>query len=504
MHRFVAHAAGESDAHSTTEFRYDPLAEDKFSDHCGIVGIAADRPVAPYIYYGLQALQHRGQESAGIVTLDGFEYRQHKGMGLVDANFNPRRIEKLGGLQGIGHVRYSTSAGSTEDSAQPQLVMGAGGGIALAHNGNIPNTQDLLEELQGKGWAFYSNNDTEVIVRLLANLMTKHDNDPVQAIKAVMERLEGAYCFAIMIGQDLFAVRDPWGIKPLCVGKFQEGVGHAVVSESVALDVMGADWIRDIEPGELVRITKDKIETVLKMPAAKPARCFFEYVYFARGDAFMDGRLNQEVRENIGHILWNEAPVEADIVVPVPDSGRSHANGLAQASGIRYAEALMKNRYVHRTFIMPTQESRELNVRLKVNPIKQTLEGKRVILVDDSIVRGTTMRRIVRMLRAAGAKEVHLRIGAPAIIAPCYLGIDMSTRDELIAANNTVEEICEHVGADSLAFISIPGIVEAIGFPADEMCLGCVDEQYPVPISGEKLKGGDVVPGERHEELAAM
>ncbi len=495
----MAKAAGDREAHAD----FEPLFEDeKFHDHCGVVAIAADRPVAPYVYYALQALQHRGQESAGIVTLDGFEYRQKKGMGLVDKVFDPKKIQHLGGNQGIGHVRYSTSAGSTEESAQPQVVMGAGGGIALAHNGNIPNTQDLMDELKDKGWAFYTGNDTEVIVRLLANLMSKHDNDPVQAISALMDRLEGAYCFTIMIGQDLFAVRDPWGLKPLCLGQFADNGGHAIVSESVALDVMGADWMRDIAPGEVVRITKDTVETVLSRPAEKPARCFFEYVYFARGDSFMDGRLNQEVRESIGRILWEEEPVEADIVVPVPDSGRSHANGLAQASGIPYTEALMKNRYVHRTFIMPTQESRELNVRLKVNPIRQVLEGKRVILVDDSIVRGTTMRRIVRMLRSAGAKEVHLRIGAPAIVAPCYLGIDMSTRDELIAANNTVEEICKHVGADSLAYISIPGVVKALDFPADELCLGCVNEEYPVPISGEKLRGGKMVPGERHEELA--
>ncbi len=475
----------------------EPLFEDeKFHDHCGIVAIAADRPVASHLFYGMQALQHRGQESAGIVTLDGlYEFRTHKDMGLVDQIFDPKIIERLRGNSGIGHVRYSTSAGSTEENAQPQVVMGAGGGIALAHNGNIPNTAELMEELQAKGWAFYSGNDTEVVVRLLANKLQKYEGDPVQAITTLMDRLEGAYCFAIMIGSELYAVRDPWGIKPLCAGKFPGG-GHVIASESVALDAMGAEWIRDIKPGEVVRVTLDAIETVAHKPAAKPARCFFEYVYFARGDAFMDGRLNQQVRENIGRVLWDESPVDADMVVPVPDSGRSHARGLADASGLPYVEALMKNRYVHRTFIMPTQESRELNVRLKVNPIKQVVQGKRLILVDDSIVRGTTMRRIVKMLRDAGAKEVHLRIGAPPIVAPCYLGIDMSTRDQLIAANMSIDEICKHVGADSLAYISIPGTTKALEFPEDELCVGCVTGRYPVLVPGEKDRAGNRNEGE--------
>lgn len=457
---------------------------------CGIVGIFGHKEASTLAYLSLFALQHRGQESAGIVTLDGlYEFRTHKGMGLVDRVFDPEIIEKLRGHIGIGHVRYSTSAGSNEESAQPQVVMGMGGGIALGHNGNIPNVGDLMEELQEKGWAFYTGNDTEVVVRLLANKLRKYDGDAVQAISSLMDRLQGAYCFTIMMGSQLYAVRDPWGIKPLCVGRLPDG-GHVVASESVALDVMGAEWIRDIEPGEVVRVSHDAIETLVHKPAAEPARCFFEYVYFARSDAYMDGRLNQNVRENIGRVLWEESPVEADMVVPVPDSGRSHARGLADASGAPYTEALMKNRYVHRTFIMPTQESRELNVRLKVNPIKQVVDGKRIMLVDDSIVRGTTMKRIVKMLRDAGAKEVHLRIGAPPIVAPCYLGIDMSTRDQLIAAQQSVEEICETVGADSLAYISIPGLVKAIGFEEREMCVGCITGNYPVLVPGENDRDG--------------
>ncbi|HET6398511.1 MAG TPA: amidophosphoribosyltransferase, partial [Candidatus Thermoplasmatota archaeon] len=449
-----------------------------------------------HLYYAMQSLQHRGQESCGMTTLDGlYDLKTHKAMGLVDQVFDPAVIKKLRGRTGIGHTRYSTSAGSTEENAQPQVVMSASGGIALAHNGNIPNTDHLMEELKQKGWAFYSGNDTEVVVRLLANKLAKHDGDHVKAIEDTMGRLDGSYAFAILLGGNLYAVRDPLGIKPLCLGRLSGGRGHIVASESVALDVVGAEWLRDIEPGEVVRVGKDRVETVLRKPAPSPARCFFEYVYFARPDAWMDGRLNLEVRERIGQVLGREAPVEADVVVPVPDSGRSHAQGYAKATGVAYAEGLMKNRYVHRTFIMPTQEARELNVRLKLNPMRHVLEGKRVVLMDDSIVRGTTMKRIVQMVRDAGASEVHVRIGCPPIVAPCYLGIDMNRREELVAAKNSVEQIREIIGADSLAFISQEGLVEALGFPEDELCTGCITGRYPVKVPGEKTREGKKVPG---------
>jgi amidophosphoribosyltransferase len=467
----------------------------KPQDHCGIVGIAAAQEVASWLYFSLQSLQHRGQESCGMVTLDGkFEMRTHKAMGLIDQVFDPSVIKKLRGHKGIAHTRYSTSAGSTEENAQPQVVMSSAGGIALAHNGNIPNTTALMEELKAKGWAFYSGNDTEVVVRLLANKLTKHEGNHVEAIKETMSRLEGSYAFALLMGDTLYGVRDPWGIKPLCVGEIP-GHGHIIASESVALDVVGARWMRDIEPGEIVRVTKDGVETVAKLPAAKAARCFFEYVYFARPDAWMDGRLNQEVREKIGRILAKEAPAKADIVVPVPDSGRSHAQGFATQSLLPYAEGLMKNRYVHRTFIMPTQEARELNVRLKLNPMKHVLAGKRVVLMDDSIVRGTTMKRIVQMVRDAGAKEVHVRIGCPPIVAPCYLGIDMNTRDQLVAAHKSVKDIETMIGADSLAFISDKGLYQALGFKEDELCVGCITGRYPVTIDGEHKRDGTPVPG---------
>lgn len=482
-------------ARPPSEASEEPLFEDeKFHDACGIVGIAAGSDVGSHLYYGLQSLQHRGQESCGMTVVDGlFELRTHKAMGLIDQVFDPAVIKKLRGHTGIAHTRYSTSAGSTEENAQPQVVMSQQGGIALAHNGNIPNTNELMDELKAKGWAFYSGNDTEVVVRLLANKLTKHGGEHVSAIRETMERLEGSYAFALLIGSELYGVRDPWGIKPLCLGKLPDG--HIIASESVALDVTGAQWLRDVKPGEVVRIRKDKVETVLHMPAAKPARCFFEWVYFARPDAVIDGRLNQGVRERIGRILADEASVPADIVVPVPDSGRSHAQGYAAASGVPYAEGLMKNRYVHRTFIMPTQESRELNVRLKLNPMKHILDGKRVVLIDDSIVRGTTMKRIVTMVRAAGAKEVHVRIGCPPIVAPCYLGIDMNTRDQLVAAEKPVQDICRMIGADSLAYISHKGLYHALGFKEDELCTGCITGRYPVPVTGEHLRDGSKVPG---------
>lgn len=473
-----------------------PLFEDeKFHDHCGIVGIAADQDVSPWIYYALQSLQHRGQESCGITAVDGrFDLKTHKAMGLVDQVFDPAIIKKLRGHKAIGHTRYSTSAGSTEENAQPQVVMSAVGGIALAHNGNIPNTNHLMEDLKAKGWAFYSGNDTEVTVRVLANQLAKTNGNHVEAIKATMPLLEGAYAFALLMGEELYAVRDPWGIKPLCVGEIK-GHGWMVASESVALDVVGAKFVRDLLPGEVIRVRKDGIERVAHLPAPKPARCFFEYVYFARPDAWMDGRLNQEVREAIGRTLAKEAPTVADIVVPVPDSGRSHAQGYAAASGIPYAEALMKNRYVHRTFIMPTQEARELNVRLKLNPMRHVLEGKRVVLMDDSIVRGTTMKRIVQMVRDAGAKEVHVRIGCPPIVAPCYLGIDMNTRDQLVAAHKSVKDIETMIGADSLAYISPNGLYGALGFKEEDLCTGCITGKYPVAVSGERLRDGTKVPG---------
>jgi amidophosphoribosyltransferase len=456
-------------------------------DKCGVLGIAAGGDVGARIFFGLRALQHRGQESAGISVLrDGGELETRKGLGLVDQVFTSDILRDLSGNTGIGHVRYGTAGGRTLENAQPQIVESVMGKVAIAHNGDIVNAGEHRERLKAKGWAFSTENDTEVAVRMLANELAQ-TRQPVRAIRNLMDKITGAYSLVILIGERLFAVRDPLGIKPLVLGELHTG-GHVVASETTALDVLGADLLRDVEPGEILEITATTVETHALLGEKNPAHCFFEHVYFARSDSVIDGVLVHEARQQIGATLWKEAPAEADIVVPVPDSGRAGAQGLSDASGIPYSEALIKNRYVHRTFIMPGQDTRELNVKLKLNPIRRFVEGRRVILVDDSIVRGTTMRRIVNLLRGAGAKSVHVRITSPPIITPCYLGIDMHTRDQLIASDRNVDEIRDMIGADSLAYVSIPGLVDSLGMKMNSLCLGCVTGQYPVEIPGEKLR----------------
>lgn len=453
-------------------------------DKCGVFGIVSSDDVATRIFYGLRALQHRGQESAGISVLtEGGDLKTKKGNGLVDQVFDSDDLKKLSGRMGLGHVRYGTAGGHGEENAQPRIVDSILGQVALAHNGDVVNAPEHRERLKAKGWAFSGDNDTEVVVRMLANELAQTRN-PVKAIRNLMEEITGAYCFVIAVGERLFAVRDPLGIKPLVLG--ETGNSYIVASETTALDVLGAEFLRDVEPGEILELSPLGFQTHDVSGEKNTAHCFFEHVYFARSDSQIDGALVHESRMDIGASLWKEAPVDADLVVPVPDSGRAAAQGLAEAAGLPYAEALIKNRYVHRTFIMPGQDTREMNVKLKLNPIRKFIEGRRVILVDDSIVRGTTMKRIVTLLRAAGAKEVHVRISSPPIITPCYLGIDMHTRDQLIAANHSVEEITNILGADSVHFVSIPGMVGALGFPKNDLCLGCVTGVYPVEIPGEQ------------------
>lgn len=459
-------------------------------DHCGVIGVAARESVAPLLYYGLKALQHRGQESAGMTTLDEEgNGRTIKGMGLVDVVFPPERVAELTGFSGIGHCRYSTAGRSVVDNAQPQTVQCQIGTVSIAHNGDIVNSPQILERLKAQGMGFVSDNDTEVVCRLLAIKAVQYADNPVKAIKELMGELSGAYSFTIVIGREIFAVRDPYGIRPLVVGKLPNNGGHVAASESTALDVLGAELIRDVKPGEIVQIAADRL-TFHQTPAApQPAHCYFEYVYFARGDAVIDGELAHEARRRIGIELAKEAPVDADIVVPVPDSGRAHATGFSEASKIPLREGLMKNRYVHRTFIMPGQDNRERNVRVKLNPVRTLLEGKRVVVVDDSIVRSTTMKRIVQLIRDAGAREVHVRIASPPISDPCYLGVDFHHRDQLVAANHSVEEIRKLIGANSLAYVSIEAMVRAIGKPRANLCLGCVTGEYPIEIPGERMRG---------------
>ncbi|MHB8585791.1 MAG: amidophosphoribosyltransferase [Thermoplasmatota archaeon] len=465
--------------------------KDLLREKCGIVGIAAMVPVSGDIAYALRALQHRGQESAGIATVDAvdgaYKFHHHKQMGLVEQAFTPDTLRGLEGNVGIGHVRYATQGASRLENAQPILAASIRGEIAIAHNGEIVNAGMLRDELIAKGWSFLMESDSEVAVRLFANELTT-SHDPVRALRRVMERIEGSYCLVLTVGDVVYAVRDPLGIKPLCFGTLPGGRGHVVASESVALDVLGATLERDVKPGEILEVTAKAV--VAHAPTATPdsAHCMFEYVYFARSDSIMDGRPVYDVRYRIGQHLAKEHPAPADVVLPVPDSGRTHALGYAAASGIPFSEGLMKNRYVHRTFIMPEQADRDRGVRMKLNAVRSVVAGKRVVLVDDSIVRGTTMRRLVTMLRDAGAKEVHVRVGSPPIVAPCYLGIDMHSRKHLIASDHSNDEIRREIGADSLGYLTLDGLVDAIGHTKKDLCLGCLTGEYPVEVPGEVVR----------------
>lgn len=461
-------------------------------DKCGVVGIVTkSADVAGLLYYAMMNLQHRGQESAGVVIVkppqEGAkpEFQVHKGMGLVEQVLTPDTMAKMKGTVGIGHTRYATTGASALENAQPFVVQGVQGPLALGHNGDIPNGDALKDDLQKRGWAFVTGSDSEVALRLIASDLAETHN-PVRAIRATMGKLQGSYSFVILIGDRLYAVRDPLAIKPLCLGELEDG--HAVASESVALDSIHGRFVRDLEPGEILELGPDGVKSYPGPSAGEKAHCMFEWVYFARADSVIDQRAVYDVRVRLGRMLAKEAPAEADVVVAVPDSGRAHALGYALHSRIPFEEGLMKNRYVHRTFIMPGQQNRQSSVHLKLNAVPSVVRGKRVVLVDDSIVRGTTMRRIVRLLREAGASEVHVRIGSPPITAPCYLGIDFKDRKQLIAADKDVPAIREYLGADSLAYISHEGLVAAIDKPKRDLCMGCLTGEYPVPVPGEKQR----------------
>jgi len=483
---------------------------------CGIVGIAlAQGEVAWPIFYALYALQHRGQESAGIAVScsmpggagagsdDRHKIAVHKGMGLVSEVFSPPRLAELKGSLGIGHVRYPTSGPPKVENAEPLLVAYRDGELAIAHNGNLVNTSALRTALEKEGRIFHSDTDTEVFAQLLAKELLHHP--PIEALKAVMECVIGSYSLVVLLNGTLLAVRDPWSIKPLCLGRVRAGTGgpgegYIVASESPAIELLGGAFIRDLGPGEVLVITPPSGSQSSATPAprreltvtshqvvrgAQTAHCIFEYIYFARPDSVIDGRLVYDARLKIGERLADEHPVDADIVSPVPDSGITFAIGYAKRSGIDYAESLIKNRYVGRTFIMPEQRSRDIAVHLKLNVVRANVAGKRVVLVDDSIVRGTTSRRIVEYLRRQGAKEVHVRIGSPPIIAPCYLGIDTPTREELVAARLSLEEVRTYLRADSIGYVSLDGLIEAVGIAGQQLCLGCLTSRYPVEIPGE-------------------
>ncbi|MFC7232724.1 amidophosphoribosyltransferase [Saliphagus sp. GCM10025308] len=469
------------------------------TEKCGVVGIAlADRDVARPLYYGLYALQHRGQESAGIVTHDGFQQHSHVELGLVGDAFDEADLESLAGAAGIGHVRYPTAGSIDTSCAQPFSVSFKSGSLGLSHNGNLVNADEIRDDLAALGHAFTSDGDTEVIAHDLArNLL---EEDLIRAVKRTMQRIHGSYSLTIMHDETVMGVRDPQGNRPLCLGELEDG--YVLASESAAIDTLGGEFVRDVRPGELVVLEEDGsgFDSYQLVEAEATAHCFFEHVYFARPDSQIDGTLVYEARRRLGRKLWEESGVETDVVMPVPDSGRAFASGYADAAdettaqgepreedddGVEFAEGLMKNRYVGRTFIMPTQDERERAVRLKLNPITSTVEGKTVTLIDDSIVRGTTSNQLVELLKNSGAEEVHMRIGAPPIVAPCYMGINMATREELIASDKTIPEIGDTIGADSLAYLSPDAVAEVLETDRDDLCLGCVTGEYPYDIDGE-------------------
>ncbi|MGD1059836.1 MAG: amidophosphoribosyltransferase [Methanomassiliicoccales archaeon] len=457
---------------------------DKPKHFCGVAGMALTTNAVPVLKKALRVIQHRGQESAGIAIFDG-KIRSVKGMGLVHEVLAPQAVAHLRGECGIGHVRYSTTGSSSQENSAPIVVTTLQGEVALAHNGDIVNADKLRAKLQTEGWAFLTTTDSEIIVRLMANELSQNP-DPIRAIKNTMKIIDGAYSLTVMFNGRVFGVRDPLGFRPLCIGRLHDGYG--IASESAVFDVLQGEFIRDVVPGEIVEITPEGFQSHSVPAMPHKAHCMFEWVYFARPDSLIDGLEVYTSRKRLGQILAEEHPCEADVVVPVPDSGRAHALGYAEVSGIPYEEGFMKNRYVERTFIMPEQNARDEGVMLKLNPIRSTIRGRKVVIVDDSIVRGTTMRRIVQMTRRAGAKEVHVRIGCPPVRAPCYYGIDMKTREQFAATNRSVEEIARLITADSVAYTSVQGLVRALGLAECDLCMACLTGEYPSNVPGERTR----------------
>lgn len=447
---------------------------------CGVFGIFGHPEAARLAYLGLYALQHRGQESGGIVASDGQTLRVEKGMGLVSDIFDEGALDRLVGDLAIGHVRYSTAGDSAGLNAQPMLIDCHRGPIALGHNGNLVNAEILRHELEAAGSIFQSNSDTEVILHLYAR---SHRERLEDAIAASLSKVMGAFTLMFLTRDAIVACRDPWGFRPLVIGKLEGAT--VVASETCALDLIDAEYVRDVEPGELIVVDRDGIRSFRPFPPEPARQCIFEHVYFARPDSGVFGHNVLESRLRLGRRLARENPANADVVVPVPDSGMGAALGYAQESGLPFAWGLIRNHYVGRTFIEPKQKVRSFGVKIKLNPVREVLQGKRVVLIDDSIVRGTTSRKIVRMVRAAGASEVHLRISSPPTTGPCYYGIDTPSRNELIAARQSVEEIRAWIEADSLGYISHQGLLESVGDPqGTRHCTACFSGRYPVAVTG--------------------
>jgi len=458
----------------------------------GVIGVFlrqdAELPndeAARLAYFGLHALQHRGQEGTGIAVGDGRTIIEVKDLGLVAQVFKESGLRALTGHIALGHATYAVSRGKNDlpewESAQPHMFSIGSQLIALGFNGSLINSSELQDYLQNHKIQLESDTDAEAIAALVGKF-TEETSHIREGIARTMNMAQGSYAAGIITESALYAFRDPLGICPLCIGELPDNRGWVIASETCGLDIVGARYLRDIEPGEVVKISELGVETLIAKPAPKPALCVFEYVYFARPDSEMAGLSMYESRVHLGQELATESPIQADYVIGVPDSGIPGAVGFAKASGIPYGEGLTKNRYVGRTFIEPTQALRQRGIRLKLNPMKHAVRGKRLVVVDDSIVRGNTSKQLVAMLHEAGAKEVHLRITSPRVISPCFYGIDMSTSDQLIGARLNVDEICHHVGADSLAYLSLDGMVRATGIPADELCMACFNGVYPIDV----------------------
>jgi amidophosphoribosyltransferase len=453
------------------------LEDDHFHDQCGVFGVFGHPEASKLTYLGLYALQHRGQESAGIASTDGADLHLQKSLGHVQEIFTPQVLAQLPGAAAIGHTRYSTAGDNVLINAQPLMIDCNKGKIALGHNGNLTNAINLRRKLEDRGSIFQTTSDTEVIVHLIARSTAR--NLP-GAIADALSQVEGAYSLLMLTRDDMYAIRDPRGFRPLILGRI-DGAWVAG-SESCAFDLIDAEYVREVEPGEMVRISRSGVESIRFAPEKPHQYCMFEHVYFSRPDSVVFGRAVHSSRERLGKLLAREHPVEADLVAPVPDSGVPAAIGYAEESGIPFRMALIRNHYVGRTFIEPDQTIRDFGVKLKLNPVRRMLEGQRVILVDDSIVRGTTSRKIVRLVREAGAAEVHVRISCPPTISPCYYGVDTPRRDELIASHNSVEEIRKYLGADSLGYLSLESLRASVEDTEGKFCTSCYTGSYPTEL----------------------
>ncbi len=458
-------------------FKSLPVLDDHFHDHCGVIGVQHHPEASRLAYLGLYALQHRGQESAGIVSSDGNQLERHLGMGLVADIFDAKALSPLKGTLAIGHVRYSTAGDTSLRNAQPLMAQTAHGMLAIAHNGNLTNALSLRRQLEQSGSIFQTSSDTECILHLVAR---SRANSLREAILEALRQVEGSYSLVFCTKKELIAARDPYGVRPLVLGKFGEAT--IVASETCAFDLIGARYVREVKPGELVYVNGGGLRSTMFAQRPQTAHCSFEHIYFARPDGRLFGQSVYSVRTELGRQLAREAPAKADVVVAVPDSANVAAIGYAEESGIPLGLGLIRSHYIGRTFIEPSQSIRDFGARIKYNAVPEALKGKSVVLVDDSIVRGTTSRKLIRMLRRVGAKSIHMRISSPPIIGSCYYGIDTPTKKELIASNHSVKQIQNYLGVDSLAYLSVEGLLKCCKGTMNSFCVGCFTDKYPIPL----------------------